>query len=256
MPDLAIVTASATSHHIAGAALIVLNLCAIYLCYLCVIAVHEAGHWFAAKLCAFVPLEFRVGPICWLAGSGWGLQWRWHNLVTGWVLAQPTKRGRALRLRYLTFVLAGPLSNLLVSAVIVSLDRGQTRLEGAAIFVAMFSLMMGVVNLLPFENKELRSDGLRVFDILSVRGFRKIRFAASYIDSKDELIAALRGHNFERAKLLSESVLEFAVESPQTEIMMKALRRILEIAEQGIRAQKGQSVSAAAPLAAAPLSDQ
>jgi hypothetical protein len=246
MPDLATVTASATSHQIVDAAQIVLNLCAIYLCYLCVIAVHEAGHWFAAKLCAFVPLEFRVGPIRWLSGSGWGLHWRWHNLVTGWVRAQPTKSRRTLRLRYLTFVLAGPLSNLFACAVILSLDRGQTRLEGAAIFVAMFSLMMGAVNLLPFENRELRSDGLCVFDILSARGFRKIRFAASYIDSKDELIAALRSHNFERAKVLSESVLVLAVESPQTENMMKALRRILEIAEQGIRAQKELPVSAAA----------
>lgn len=245
MPDLAIMTAWPTSHQIVDAVLIVLNICAIYLCYLCVIAVHEAGHWFAAKLCAFILIEFRVGLIRWLSGSGWGLHWRWYNLGTGWVRAQPTEYGRTLRLRYLAFVLAGPLSNLLVFAVIVLVDRGQTRLEGAAIFVSMFSLMMGIGNLLPFENKELRSDGLRVFDILSARGFRKIRFAASYIDSKDEIVAALRGQNYERAKLLSESVLVFSVESPQTEKMMKALRRILEISEQGIRAQKEQSVPTA-----------
>jgi hypothetical protein len=241
MPDLAIVTAPTASRHIVDAALIVLNLCAIYLCYLCVIAVHEAGHWFAAKLCAFVPLEFRVGPIRWLSGPGWGLHWRWRNLATGWVRAQPTKFGRTLRLRYLAFVLSGPLSNLLVWAVIVSVDRGQTRLEGVAIFVSMFSLMMGVGNLLPFETKGLRSDGLRIVDTLSARGFRKILFTATYIDSKDELVAALRSRNFERAKSLSESVLVFAVESPQTEDVMKALRRILEIAEQGIRAQKERS---------------
>jgi hypothetical protein len=242
MSYLAILTASAVSHRIADSARIALSIVAIYLCLLCAIAIHETGHWVAAKACGFLPLEFRVGILRWLPKAGWGFQWRWANFASGWVRAQPTQGHRRFRLRYLSFVLAGPLFNIFACVAIMLIDHGQTRLEGAAIFVVMFSWMIGVSSLVPFQHKMLRSDGLQVFDVLSPSGFRRLRFVATYVDSKDELVAALRSQNFERARLLSESVLVFAVESPQTEDVMKALHRILEISEQGIRAQKEQSV--------------
>lgn len=211
-----------------------MNLGFIYLCLLSIIAVHELAHWVAGKACAFKVIEFRVGGIRWLKASSWEICWRWSFLFTGVVTIQPTSADRYLRLRYLLFVLAGPIASVGVGLLAFAPGRAHSAFEGFLRLLAFGSFALGIINLFPAKGKGHKSDGLRAIETFSARGFRELRFRTSYMDSTDELMGSLRERDFTRAKRICEDVLSLAYGIPQSDAMLQALHTVLALADRGI----------------------
>ena len=221
------------------------NLFAIYVCYLLVVAIHEGGHCIAARSCSFSVSEFRVGMIRWLKTSGWGIAWGRKFVFSGWVRSQPTKMTRTLRQRYLTFVLAGPFASIAAGIVVLILSRAETKIDGLAKAVALGSLLLGSVNLLPLTSGKLRSDGLQAFEILSSSGFRKVQFSASFLESKDEVLRSLHSGDFLKAKGIAEAVLIYSEGIPESDKMLIALRKVIHVANLPHSAERTKLIESA-----------
>jgi tetratricopeptide (TPR) repeat protein len=135
-----------------------------------VIAVHEGGHWLAARAMGFDVHGVRIGAGRTLARFRWlGVPVTWaENPVLGMV--QCSIRGRRLlRLRCLVMLLAGPATHLLWIALAVWLtDALGHRLLGFAdgfrplASLAMMNGALLIGNLLPLRVGELPTDGAQV----------------------------------------------------------------------------------------------
>lgn len=90
------------------------------------------------------------------------------------------------------------------------------------------SLFDCLINLVPMSNSRSRTDGLVLIDALSMRGLRKIRFAASYMDAKDEINRLVQANEPSRAKELVETLLSLATDIPDSSELVKALRAVME----------------------------
>jgi hypothetical protein len=219
-------TASYAYQLLRQATLGVSSVFAIYFAYLAFAALHELGHWSAGTACGFIAHEFRVGPLRWLRASGWGLQWEGNYLLSAWVRSQPTGIERAFRLRLLTFVLAGPLASIGGGLFVVEFARSETTAEGVARLFAFASILVGFLELLPFQKGKLQSDGLQAFEILSASGLRKWRFKARFMENCPAVGEALRIKDWNRAKQLAEEVLAFAQDIPESDETLKAVRSV------------------------------
>jgi hypothetical protein len=133
---------------------------------LAAIAIHEGAHVVVGMWAGFRFSSMRVGRIqidrpfriSRYRGSGAGS----GGWVGGWANMYPVKTERLI-LRAIAVLCAGPAANLL-SAYIVLLLRYSKGL-GSTVFV-FFSLVLGVVNLVPFRSGAVLSDGRRILMLL------------------------------------------------------------------------------------------
>jgi len=216
------------------------------------VAMHEAGHWTAASLSRFPIREFRVGPFQWLSETGWRAAWRGRNILTGIVRVRLTRYKSAFGLRYVTFQLAGSFANFLTGLCGLFVFSRMPRSDGAG-FIALWplgSLAVGGLNLLPAQGAGLKSDGLALFDALFRGKLRKIRFALSFIETKDEFLGALRRKDLARAKAISKAELALAEGISDTDgisKMLAVLHKILTITDQDLL-EDGPTPDASAEL--------
>jgi hypothetical protein len=148
------------------------------------IVVHEAGHAIAGRLVGRRLVAAGVGPLRLECGVG-GWQLRWGGGVQGlggFAAMLPARDTRETPRQMATFLLGGPLANLLCAAVAGAVlwaappDNGMATVALAA--TAFGGVLMGVVNLLPFQSSGWYSDG---------HGLRELT-------RNTPLVHAIRGH--------------------------------------------------------------
>lgn len=137
--------------------------------FLAVLA-HELGHLTGGALAGSRPLLLMVGPmkVTWVAGRPQlGLN-RSLNLAGGVAAAAPDD-DRDLVRRQLLMVAGGPLTSLLLGALLFLAMTATTGLTNFVLLLAaLLSLAIGVITLLPMQASGFYSDGARI--LLLLRG--------------------------------------------------------------------------------------
>lgn len=124
------------------------------------VAIHEWGHFLAARLQGMRVLSVRLGALLWQARRrGW--HWRWHRVAgpAGVVSAIP-RPGQLLRRRYLILYAAGPVANLIAAAA-MAVAATLTGHSVAALLLqvlVVWNLVIALGNLLPIASPFI-SDG-------------------------------------------------------------------------------------------------
>lgn len=137
---------------------------------LAAVLVHELGHALVGVAVGFRFLSLRISRIeihkgfrvVRYRGTGGG-SGGWFG---GWANLLPDRTDR-LSLRALAMLAAGPAANLLSAFVILQLPFSNG-LFGR--FFVLFSLILGLVNLVPFRSQAVHSDGARIWMLLRNRG--------------------------------------------------------------------------------------
>jgi hypothetical protein len=133
------------------------------------VAAHELGHVFGGACAGLRPQFAHVGPITFTRWAGrWSLGWdRRQSWLGGRVVCARPPESRA---RMAVFLLAGPSANLVagVAAAVWFADAGLPALPRCwAGLLAVQSLFLGVVNLVPLRVGRLDSDGLALCRLLA-----------------------------------------------------------------------------------------
>ena len=130
-----------------------------------VIAIHELAHALAGVAVGFRFNSLRVGRlqfdrpfrITFYRGRGTG--------AGGWASLFPVKQDKLI-LRAIAMLLAGPASNLISVCVLVLLPYSKGMFSALFIYI---SLLIGLMNLLPFRSRAVISDGGRILMLLQNR---------------------------------------------------------------------------------------
>jgi hypothetical protein len=143
-----------------------------------IIFVHESGHLVASWVVGFSFYRFYLGPLkITRTRQGLRLQWSKDHLFSGAVLCAPTD-DRHLRRRKAIFSAGGPLANLLLAVVAwrlwffyyaaccANVTSEAPVLVNSLALLALFSLGVGLTNLLPFQMQRSASDGLHIWRML------------------------------------------------------------------------------------------
>jgi hypothetical protein len=135
----------------------------LLLCYQFLAFFHEAGHAIAAKAVGWRVIVFTVRPLAWRPRYR-DLTWvRWRgDKYAGFVSAVPRGADVTAPGRFALLVLAGPLVNLLLGAILVWSSAGWLApLDGAsfsgslvALGLGIQSLGMGIANLAPHDDND------------------------------------------------------------------------------------------------------
>ena len=131
------------------------------------LAIHEAGHVLGGAYVGLAPETVHIGPITFARRAGfWSARWDWSRpLLGGWVsCALPAEN----RWRVVVFVLAGPLANLVLGFIAVwGAIRELPALASCWVgLIAVQSLFLGALSLVPMRAGELDSDGLALYRLL------------------------------------------------------------------------------------------
>jgi hypothetical protein len=126
------------------------------------IVVHECGHVFAGLAAGFRFNQMRIGQlqidrpfrVSRYRGKGTG--------SSGWASLFPVSADH-LAARAAVLLLGGPLANL-ATAALVWVVPVRTGMLGAC--VAGWSILLGLINLVPFRNRAVLSDGKRLWTLL------------------------------------------------------------------------------------------
>ena len=134
-----------------------------------VVVVHEVGHLLAGWIVGFRFSRISIGPLCLKIEHG-RLKVEGRGRLTGAAgyAGMHVNSVRRLRRRLLIFTLGGPTANLLSFAVMIALldysapGAPNNWLALPARLFAQISLIIGLVNLVPFSVGALFSDGARI----------------------------------------------------------------------------------------------
>jgi hypothetical protein len=160
-----------------AAFLLIVTLAVFVAVQMILIAVHEAGHLLAGWLVGFRWLACKVGPFELTREDG---RWRRvspESVIDGFVRFSP-QDNLASRPRWAAVLLAGSAANGLLGLGLLAFFFHQPPVpqqgEGWLFGIAVFSLVVGLVNLVPFAQKGHASDGLWLLILaLSAEGFRE-----------------------------------------------------------------------------------
>jgi hypothetical protein len=129
-----------------------------------VIVIHEVGHLVLGFLVGFRLIAIRFGPIHISLPFRISFKFEKKTGRSGFANMIPVRSDR-LRSRAIVFIAGGPLANLMVGAIILSLGFGRPL---AAAFAAL-SIVVGLANLIPFRRSALVSDGKRLLTLFHKR---------------------------------------------------------------------------------------
>lgn len=117
------------------------------------IAVHEFGHYLAARQQGVWVLAVRVGELQGVARrQGWRWRWRWQRqLRIGGEVRFASRSGRRMRNTNLVIVAGGAVANLAVALLAAAgiWIAGDSVLAHVLVMVAAWNAAMGLTNLLP-----------------------------------------------------------------------------------------------------------
>lgn len=126
--------------------------------------VHELGHVVAGLLFGFRVVTVRVGPIHLFIGKESRLTFGRHSFGSGEVFPQfRGLPGRWATFRVVAFILGGPFSNFAFASIGFFAALRGSRAEGILAFPMLLSLLMGIINLVPFKSRGRTSDGSKLF---------------------------------------------------------------------------------------------
>jgi hypothetical protein len=146
------------------------------------VAIHEAGHAIAGWLAGFMVHSVRIWRLQVELPLKLSIYRGPNNGAGGWVVCAPRTTDH-LAARAGVMLAAGPAANLVSGLMVYPFARSTSLMSVA--FVA-WSLMLGVVNLLPLRTGPLFSDGYRILMLLFDRA-RGERWLALLKLSKDVL---------------------------------------------------------------------
>ncbi|MCH8544631.1 MAG: M50 family metallopeptidase [Alcanivorax sp.] len=177
------------------------------------IMVHEGGHFLAGRLAGLQWMTVTAGPLRLTRLHGGHspehsrsrvrprikVQWFTNNTsIGGLVLMVPGVKPTS-RAGWACFVLGGPVANLLLSAVLVVIMRaGAAPLwQGPLLLLALVSLFLGALNLLPFRASGFSTDGRNLLDIL--RGDAAYAVSRAMLAIAGHSVAGVRPRDWDRA---------------------------------------------------------
>lgn len=134
------------------------------------IVLHETGHALAGMAAGMRPIAFGLGRWRWERGlSGWRAR-RGDHLggISGFASLVP-HRGRGLRrVDQVLYFAGGSAANLLtaIACIVLSLVATATLAASMLLGAGISALLLGLVNLLPFQTRGWRSDGLALRDLV------------------------------------------------------------------------------------------
>lgn len=143
----------------------------LYVLFLLLATIHEAGHLAAGLMCRFTLRKIRVGLIVLDRGSAqkwsWKWDWRWRAISSGETHMSPKVHDLSRILaRYSFYILGGPLANLLAASIVLPLAFIRGALGGICGFFVVGSVGITLFNLVPRDIPVGRSDGGRLYDII------------------------------------------------------------------------------------------
>lgn|GEM_PF-1459926 len=157
------------------------------LAVLVIVAVHEIGHMVAGMSLGFRIISVRIGPL--QISSPFKVKWLRRNPVpgaSGFVVLVPI-HGHRLRSRAIAMLLGGAMANLISALVVVVLSAPRTGIFST--WFVVFSILVGIVNLVPFRRLALVSDGKRILMLLrnSRQGERWLALLQLIADLRNEV---------------------------------------------------------------------
>lgn len=130
---------------------------------LCVLILHEGGHWLAARLAGMKTMSIGLG---WLEFQlrRRGVRMRWRKRargIGGYVIAYPDPK-RDLRRSMMQLALGGPSMNLLAAAIcgLIAIWLGRSNAQAFWMLWALLHLSAGFLNLMPSTVGVFATDGL------------------------------------------------------------------------------------------------
>jgi hypothetical protein len=205
------------------------NVIFIYMGYLLLVSIHEAGHYLVGRAFGFNISEFRVGMLRWQKTSGWGFSWKSPDLFSGTVNAIPNKPDQWLRCRLLMFVLGGPAFSILTGVAVLGPTDGST-LNGTLSLLAMASLLLGLLELLPVRTGKRKTDGFQIVDaVFAGQHFRRFRFAAIALDPLPAIRNLIQTKKWDELKTLSERLLADSRRFTQDQEVTKVVSDLTDI---------------------------
>jgi len=129
------------------------------------VAIHESAHAVVGVLVGFHFNSLRIGRVQFDRPFRISLYRGRGSGAGGWASLFPVKQDK-LVVRAIIMLLAGPFSNLISVGLLYALSYPKGMFSAWFIYV---SLVLGVVNLLPFRNRAVFSDGGRILMLLQNR---------------------------------------------------------------------------------------
>lgn len=130
---------------------------------LCVLILHEGGHWLAARLAGMKTVLIGLGWLEFqLRRRGARLRWRKRPRgIGGYVIAHPDPK-RDLRRSMMQLALGGPLMNLLAAAIcgLIAIWLERSNAQAFWMLWALLHLSAGLLNLMPSMIGAFATDGL------------------------------------------------------------------------------------------------
>ncbi|MGA7522778.1 MAG: M50 family metallopeptidase [Acidobacteriaceae bacterium] len=150
------------------------KLAVLLVAQLAMVAIHEFGHAAVGKALGMRIRGFIVGPLQWHVRDG---HWRFRFVLTGFLTpggattVVPANPGQAVW-REVAMVMAGSCAGLLsgaaaLGAVFASPRSRQEQIWLPLAVFATLSLVVSILNLIPFRTKSFYSDGARIWQIVS-----------------------------------------------------------------------------------------
>lgn len=134
-----------------------------------VLGMHEIGHLIGGISRGMRFLLLIVGPFGWHASVS-GVRFEWNTnvaLMGGLAATLPTAVGPNLRRQLLTMIASGPLASLLLSILAIALASfTDLRLTAYLTFVAVTSVGIFMVTLIPTNAGGFMSDGMQFIDVI------------------------------------------------------------------------------------------
>jgi len=132
--------------------------------WMAVIAIHEMGHFIVARWVGMTPYSVGVaGVYSWASSDGWRIRFRRMPAGAGGFVMSHFDADQPFRQQMLPMLLGGAMANLLCGALLGLVGIGFWW-SGAGVYLcalALFSVCVGVANLLPTRGKSIGSDGFQ-----------------------------------------------------------------------------------------------
>jgi hypothetical protein len=169
---------------------------------LVVVTVHELGHTVVGCTLGMKLRSFVTGPLQWDIREGkWRFRFNPMGIISpeGAVGVVPTSSDER-RWRDICMLAAGPGANLCLAVISLSVaftaeSDAPLQTLGLLALLGAFSLLIGVVNLVPFHTGSNYSDGARIYQLLARGPFADLHHALSVVGSS--LVTPLRSRDFD-----------------------------------------------------------
>lgn len=213
---------------------------------LAMVGIHEFGHAAMGRALGMKVRGFIVGPLQWHVRDG---RWRFRFVLAGFLMpggATTVVSGdlRQPAWREVTMVAAGSTAGLLsgAAAAWMVLTSPHSRQEQIWLTLAVFatlSLVVSILNLIPFRTKSFYSDGARIWQML--RGGPWTDLHRAFSAAAATTVTPLRPRDFDIAAIQRAAE---AIPSGQQALMLRLLASSYYL-DRGCLAEAGQALQEA-----------